>query len=69
MHSYSYCLILSIISVLEQQRSYISYINIQNLHVSYVRRNSVPYHTRAHALEFSTDGKIPYWGATLIAAK
>jgi hypothetical protein len=44
MHSYIYCLNRSIISVLEQQNNCISYINIQNLNVSYVRHYSVPYH-------------------------
>jgi hypothetical protein len=69
MHSYCYWLNRSIVLVLEKQSSYISYICIQNLNVTYVRHNSVPYHTRTRAIEFSADGKIQYWGATLIAVK
>jgi hypothetical protein len=46
-----------------------SRINIQNLTVAYVKHNSVPYHTRARALEFSTDVEIRYCRATRIAAK
>jgi len=70
MHSYTYFLNWSIISVLEQQWSYISYIkDSEPKRILRQTQSSPLQQARARALEFSTDGEIQYWGATLIAAK